>query len=139
MSTFRDRTSVRTKHEGEIVNITSWAVDRIKASGIKQGIACVMVKHSTAAVALIEDEPGLRGDLNRALESMVPKEAPYAHNAAGGDGNGHSHIRSTMLGQSLTFTFDEGKPDFGTWQQLVLLELDNAGRERAVLIQLVGE
>jgi len=139
MSTFRDRTTVKTKHEGDIVNITSWATDRIKASGFKQGIACVMVKHSTAAVALIEDEPGLRGDLTRALENLFPKDAPYAHNVSGGDGNGHSHIRATIVGQTSTFTFDEGKPDLGTWQQLVLLELDNKGRERTVLIQLVGD
>ncbi|QLH75109.1 MAG: YjbQ family protein [Methanomassiliicoccales archaeon] len=139
MSTFRDQTVIVTKHEGDVINITPWMADRIKSSGLRQGIACVMVRHSTAAVALIEDEPGLKGDLIRSLDRMIPKDAPYAHNAAWGDGNGHSHIRSTMLGQSVTFAFAEGRPDLGTWQQLVLIELDNKGRERTITVQLVGE
>ncbi|HSV42612.1 MAG TPA: YjbQ family protein, partial [Methanomassiliicoccales archaeon] len=56
-----------------------------------------------------------------------------------GDGNGRSHIRSTVLGQSVSIAFNEGRPDLGTWQQMVLMELDLRGRERHALIQLVGE
>lgn len=139
MALYRKVMKVKTKGEGDITNLSSWIKDCLTSSAMDQGIACVFAQHSTAAVAIIEGEPGLEGDLRRALERLVPKQADYAHNAAEGDGNGHSHIRSTFLGQSVSFPFDQGKADLGIWQQVVLIELDNHGRERTVLIQLVGE
>lgn len=139
MALYRKERKVKTKGEGDIIDLSSWIGECLSSSALDQGIACVFAKHSTAAVAIIEGEPGLEGDLRRALEHTFPKQADYAHNAAGGDENGHAHIRSTFLGQSVSFPFDHGKADLGIWQQVVLIEMDNHGRERTVLIQLVGE
>jgi secondary thiamine-phosphate synthase enzyme len=139
MGTYRKERIVHTKEEGSIVDLTQWVEDCISSSGIGQGLVCVMARHTTAAVTIMENEPGLQGDTRRALERTFPKDAAYAHNASEGDGNGHAHIRSTVLGQSVTISFDKGRSDLGTWQSVVLIELDNHGRDRTVILQLTGE
>jgi secondary thiamine-phosphate synthase enzyme len=110
----------------------------VSGSGVRDGMACVMTKHSTAAVIIMEDEPGLRIDLRNMLDRVAPKDAGYEHNRTAGDGNGHSHLRATLLGMSVTVPVADGKPALGRWQQLLLVELDNHGRERQVTVQVVG-
>ena len=139
MATFRAEKRVRTEGEGDMVDLTAWVRERVGASDLKEGIACVFASHSTATMVLIEDETGLRQDLKNSMERLFPKGIEYEHNSAWGDGNGHSHIRATSLGQSVTFPFSDGAPDLGTWQQVVLVELDNLGRDRHVVLQLVGD
>jgi secondary thiamine-phosphate synthase enzyme len=107
-------------------------------TGIEDGMACVMTKHSTAAIILMEDEPGLRADLREMLGRLAPKGAGYEHDRPGGDGNGHSHLRATLLGMSVTVPVAEGRLALGRWQQVLLMELDNQGRERQVLVQVLG-
>jgi secondary thiamine-phosphate synthase enzyme len=97
-----------------------------------------MTKHSTAAVIIMEDEPGLREDLRKMLDRLAPKGADYSHNRTAGDGNGHSHLRATLLGMSVTVPVSDGRPALGRWQQLLLIELDNHGRERQVTVQVIG-
>ena len=63
----------------------------------------------------------------------------YAHNAAWGDGNGYSHVRSALLGPSVSVPVHEGVPVLGTWQQVVLLDFDNRPRRRRVVITVLGE
>jgi secondary thiamine-phosphate synthase enzyme len=138
MATFRMEKRVRTGAEGDIVDLTAWVLEGLRSSTIEEGIACVFAAHSTAAIVLIENEPGLREDLRSALQRQFPKGIEYAHNGTWGDGNGHAHIRATSLGQSVTFPFSGGEPDLGTWQQVVLVELDRA-RERQIVLQLVGD
>ena len=130
--------NIATKEEGEIVDLTAKVNETVKDSGLKAGIACIFVPHTTAAVFITENEPGLRSDLIRSMEKVFPKGFGYAHNS-GGDGNGHSHIRASTLGQSVTIPFHDASLDIGTWQSIVLMELDNGGRQRKLIIQLVGE
>ena len=94
---------------------------------------------STCAIVTNENEPGLtRTDIPAALDRIAPVEAAYAHNAGGGDDNGHSHVRSAFLGPSITVPFGGGRPLLGAWQQLLFLELDVRPRSRRVIVQLVG-
>ena len=139
MATFRVEKRVRTDDGGDMVDLTAWVRDGVRSSMLNHGIACVFAAHSTAAIVLIEDEPGLREDLRSALQRLLPKGVEYAHNGAWGDGNGHSHIRATLLGQSVSFPFSKGEPELGTWQQVVLVELDNRARDRHIVLQLVGD
>ncbi|MEM2944332.1 MAG: secondary thiamine-phosphate synthase enzyme YjbQ [Methanomassiliicoccales archaeon] len=136
---FRKTITIETNSECDIVDITDHVTDAIRTSGISDGLACVFVPHSTAALITMENELGLRNDLIRCLERIAPRNANYDHNLAWGDGNGHSHIRSSLLGTSLTIPFSKGKPELGTWQQIVLVELDTRARNRKVIIQIVGE
>jgi secondary thiamine-phosphate synthase enzyme len=138
MGVFRIVLNIATKEEGDIVDLTGEVRETLKDSGFKAGIACVFVHHTTAAVFVTENESGLRSDLVRIMEKVFPMGFGYAHNT-GGDGNGHSHIRASILGQSVSVPFNDATLDIGTWQSIVLMELDNGGRPRKLIIQLVGE
>jgi secondary thiamine-phosphate synthase enzyme len=139
MGTYRRRVSIGTKGPGDIVDVTSLVEETVRSSGMDQGMALVFVPHSTAALVTIENEPGLRKDLADALERTFPTDIEYQHHLRWGDGNGHSHVRSAFLGTSVSLPFDEGRLERGTWQQVVLLELDVQGRQRELVVQLLGE
>jgi secondary thiamine-phosphate synthase enzyme len=88
---------------------------------------------------MIEYEPGVLEDLKRAVEQIAPANLDYAHNAAWGDGNGYSHVRSALLGPSVSIPVHEGDLVLGTWQQVVLLDFDNKARRRRLVLQVLGE
>jgi len=140
MAVHRQTISVETKGEGHATDLTDRVSQAIRGSGLTEGIACVFAPGSTCAVALNEFEPGLmETDIPAALERLFPKGIPYGHEERWHDGNGHSHVRSTFLGPSVTFPFGGGKPLLGRWQQVVLFELDTRARTREIIVQLVGE
>jgi secondary thiamine-phosphate synthase enzyme len=130
---------IMTRGEGDIIDLSDKLNSVIRASGLKNGNVTVFVPASTAAVTTIEYEPGLLKDLPNALERIAPKDIEYEHEKAWHDGNGHSHVRASILGQSLTIPFIDGKPVLGRWQQVVLIELDIRDRERTVIFQIIGE
>ena len=91
-----------------IKNITSQIQDILKKSGLVSGIVTLFVKHTTASVLIIEDEPGLREDTKTLWDMMVPSNSTWQHNARNpGEDNGHSHLRGQIQGQSLTIPFEE--------------------------------
>jgi secondary thiamine-phosphate synthase enzyme len=90
-------------------------------------------------VTTIEYEPGLENDFSKMLSRIAPKEIEYKHNKTWHDGNGHSHVRASLIGPSLTIPFKGGNLLLGTWQQIVLLEMDTRQRERKVILQIIGE
>lgn len=139
MGTFRRVATIETTGEGDVIDITGLVEEAVAASGLKQGLALVFTPHSTAAVVTMENEPGLRDDLGQAMERNFPAKIEYQHHLRWGDGNGHSHVRSTFLGASVSLPFDRGHLERGRWQQVALLELDVRGREREVIVQLLGE
>ena len=93
---------------------------------------------STGSITTIEYESGLLKDLPAALERIAPKNAEYAHHRTWGDDNGRSHIKSTILGPSLTIPFTDGKLVLGTWQQIVVINHDTQKRERKVAVHIIG-
>ena len=133
---------VRTKGEVQVVDLTPEVRAKVQASGVREGLACVFVAHSTCAVTTLEFEPGLaEEDLPKALDRLFPRHGQglqYGQERAWHDGNGHSHVRAAFLGPSLTIPVHEGQPVLGTWQQVVLVELDPGPRERRVVVQVVG-
>ena len=124
---------------GEVRDITDEVQEALQSTYLKAGVATVFVPGATGAVTTIEYEDGLVADLGDALERIAPEAIDYAHNQRWHDGNGHSHIRATLLGPSLTVPFRDGKLMLGTWQQIVFLELDNRPRQRKVIVQIMGE
>ena len=129
----------RTHREGEILDITNKTQRVIESSRMRSGVAVLFVPGSTGAITTIEYEPGLLADLPVALERLAPKDASYEHEKRWHDGNGHSHIRASMIGPDLSVPFRDKKLTLGTWQQIVFLELDVRPRDRTVIVQLVGE
>ena len=129
----------RTHREGEILDITNKSQRVIESSRMRSGVAVLFVPGSTGAITTIEYEPGLLADLPVALERLAPKDASYEHEKRWHDGNGHSHVRASMIGPDLSVPFQDKKLTLGTWQQIVFLELDIRPRDRTVIVQLVGE
>lgn len=130
---------LQTKGEVGVLDITGDVDAAVRRAGLKEGIACVFVPGATGAVTTIEYENGLVSDLTAALERLFPKGLKYGHNTKWGDENGHSHIRASFIGPSLTVPLSGGRMVLGRWQQIVFLELDNRPRERKVIVQIVGE
>ena len=133
------RRSVMTRGQGDAHDLTDLTSQIVADSRIASGIATVFIVGSTAAVTTIEFEPGAIADLNRLLEQIAPRGADYRHHLRWGDDNGSSHVRAALLGPSLTVPFADGKLLLGTWQQIIVLELDTRPRKREIVIQVVGE
>ena len=131
--------TISTRGDCDILDITSQVSRELGRAEISSGAATVFVAGSTCAVTTIEYESGVLSDLKTAFERMAPEAMHYAHNARWGDGNGHSHVRASMLGPSLTVPFSDGGPLLGTWQQIVLIDFDNRPRTRRVIVQIIGE
>jgi len=127
-----------TRGEVEIVDITEKVNSALRESAIKEGIVTIFVPGATGAITTIEYEPGLLSDLPRALERLFPKGIEYEHELRWHDGNGHSHIRASFLGPSLTVPFNDQTMMLGTWQQVVFVELDNKRRSRRIILQILG-
>ncbi|HDQ16103.1 MAG TPA: YjbQ family protein [Bacteroidetes bacterium] len=139
MSVFYDEINFNTDGEVDIIDITSDIKQVISKSKIKDGIICAFVKGSTGSITTIEYEPGLKKDLPRALQKIAPKGEHYDHHETWHDDNGHSHVRASLMGPSVTMPIRNGKLIHGTWQQVVFVELDTSPRDRKVIIQIVGE
>jgi secondary thiamine-phosphate synthase enzyme len=136
---FRTILKVTSKREGDIIDITPEVKKAVRDSNVHEGIVHLFVQHSTAALTTIEFEPGVLSDLKRALSVLAPDDAGYAHNTRWDDGNGRSHVKAALVGPSLTVPLAGGDLLCGTWQQIVLLELDvNAGRERTIICTVIG-
>jgi len=122
----------------DVVDITDKVRQALSESGLNNGIVTVFVPGSTASVTTVEYESGLVADLKRAFERIAPRDIHYDHDYRWHDGNGHSHIRASLLGPSVTVPFARGALMLGTWQQIVFVELDVKQRNRTVVIQIIG-
>jgi len=131
--------TVETRGESELDDITSYVENELRKSGLREGLATIFVSGSTAGITTVEFEPGLIKDIKRVFEKLVPEGDRYAHNDTWHDGNGHSHVRSSILKTSLSVPFQDAKLLLGTWQQIVLIDFDNRKRSRKVIAQFIGE
>lgn len=130
---------LRSSKENDIIDVTKQTSDALRESGLNDGIINVFVAGSTAAITTIEYEPGLRHDFPKMLSRIAPKDIQYRHDETWHDGNGHSHVRASLVGPSLTVPFSNGVLILGTWQQIVMLEMDTKPRERVLTMQILGE
>ncbi|HEB84868.1 MAG TPA: YjbQ family protein [Bacteroidetes bacterium] len=129
---------VATDGRGQMIDLTSEIGRIISKHKMTSGTVTIFVPGSTASITTIEFEPGLKKDFPEAMERIAPSGARYHHDDTWHDGNGHSHIRSAVVGPSLTVPFAQGRLLTGTWQQVVLVDWDNRGRRREVIVQLMG-
>ena len=139
MTVITKNIQIKSKSENDIIDITHQVSNIVKESKIENGAVIVFIVGSTAAITTIEYEPGLQKDFPEMLSRLAPKDIEYAHDNTWHDGNGHSHVRASLIGPSLTIPIVDGKMTLGTWQQIVVLELDTRPRNRNVILQLIGE
>lgn len=139
MAIVTDTLTVSTKGDSDVIDLTPEVQALVKKHRFDQGQALVFVSGSTAGLTTVEYEPGLLKDLPAAFERIAPRGIRYHHEDTWHDGNGHSHVRASLLGPSLIVPFKEGELLLGTWQQIVLIDFDNRPRKREVVVQLSGE
>ena len=128
-----------TRGDADIQDITRQVQSVVTQSGIQNGLVTVFCPSSTSALTTIEYETGVLNDLRRLFDQIVDPNQHYQHNARWGDGNGHSHVRSALLGPSLTIPISAGRLTLGTWQQVIYIDFDNRPRNRELVVQIMGE
>ena len=126
----------QTKGFNDIVDITKEASDL--ASEFTEGLLNVFVQGSTLSVTSSEYEEGVIDDLKNAISRIAPEDIEYIHNLKWGDGNGFSHVRSAILGPSISIPINEGLLSLGTWQQIVVIDFDNRPRSRKAFLSIVS-
>ncbi|MCH8152779.1 MAG: YjbQ family protein [Planctomycetes bacterium] len=131
--------SIETTGHRHMTDLTDEVARIVAESGINTGTANVFNVGSTAAVGIIEFEPGLQSDLPDILDKLMPPGRDYGHEEAWHDGNAHSHLQATVLGASLTVPVADGRPVLGTWQQIIHLECDTRPRTRSIVVTVLGE
>lgn len=137
--THQQQILITTRGHGDMHDLTEQVAEIVSSSAIQRGTVNVFNVGSTAALGTIEFEPGLQHDLPAILDKLIPPSRNYGHEQAWHDGNGHSHLQATLLGPSFTAPIAGGKLMLGTWQQIFHLECDVRGRQRTVVVTVVGD
>ncbi len=128
------------KGESQVENVTTLVENALSATGLRAGIVTVFIKHTTASVMIIEDEPGLRADTKTIWDRLIPPDSGWQHNTLNaGEDNGHSHLRGQIQGQSVTVPFQDRALTLGTWQQIAVVDFDTRARTRDLVVQIMGE
>ncbi len=128
-----EKLSIRTSKRAELIEITDKVSHIVSKSGIKQGICFLFVPHTTAGITINENaDPSVKRDILNTLNKLVPEGAGYTHS----EGNADSHIKASVLGNSLQAFIDEGRLCLGTWQGIFFAEGDGP-RTREIWIELL--
>jgi secondary thiamine-phosphate synthase enzyme len=139
MPVITKKMSVDLKENGDMANISEKVQEAVGNSGIENGIVTIFAVGSTGAITTTEYEPGLKKDIPGALERIAPANMDYKHHETWHDDNGRSHVQSAIVGTSLAVPFVNGKLALGTWQQIIVMNLDTSPRKREVILQIMGE
>jgi len=131
--------SLQSQGNCDIIDITPEVQQQLSETNLKNGTVTLFISGSTAGLTTIEFEPGLIADFKEMWERNAPQDITYEHNRAWGDGNGHAHVRASVLGASLVVPFSARKLALGTWQQIVVVDFDNRARTRQIVVQVIGE
>ncbi|MCK6681307.1 MAG: secondary thiamine-phosphate synthase enzyme YjbQ [Thermoanaerobaculia bacterium] len=138
MEILTDSIEVRTRGNTHIVDVTAETGALLEKRGFREGQVLLFVPGSTASLTTVEYEDGLLRDFPEFFDRIAPRGIRYHHEEAWHDGNGHSHVRASLLGPSLTVPFKDGRLLLGTWQQIVLIDFDNRARTRRLVVQITG-
>lgn len=130
---------LKTRGNTDVIDITSKCKQFVRDSGLGDGLVTIFNPGSTGSISTIEYEPNLITDLKEALHCFAPADKTYHHRQTWHDDNGHSHMRSTIMGPSLSVPFVDGDLVLGTWQQIVFCDFDTSPRKRRLVVQIIGE
>jgi len=129
------RFSIKTHKKREVIDITDQVQDQLGKNGVVSGVCHLLVLHTTAALTTADLDPGTDLDMLDAFEAMIPKlRYRHPHNPA----HVPDHILSALIGTSVSLPFEKKKLLLGTWQRVVLIELDGP-RERELALSISGE
>lgn len=128
----------KTNSNCDIIDITGKVEAVLSESSFDEGNVLLFAGGSTAGITTIEYEPGLLKDYPKFFDRIAPVNINYEHDNTWHDGNGHSHVRASLQGASLTVPFVNGSLTLGMWQQIIFVDFDNRSRSREVVVQLMG-
>jgi secondary thiamine-phosphate synthase enzyme len=137
--------TLRTREPRQFIEVTELVQERVRLSGVADGIVLVQSQHTTASVMVNEDEPLLLSDMDRLLERLVPQDLRYGHDDFSRRAatlpaertNGASHCRSLLLGAGQTIPVCAGRLQLGCWQRIFFVELDGP-QARSLSILVMG-
>jgi secondary thiamine-phosphate synthase enzyme len=125
---------VASRQRVELIEVTDKVRRAIRAAGVAAGIAVLFVPHTTAAVTINENaDPDVGRDLVMELNRIVPFDDGYRH----AEGNSAAHLKSSLVGASLTLIVEGGEPLLGTWQGIYFCEFDGP-RQRRLQVKVIG-
>lgn len=128
----------QSKGNCDLIDITGRVNAAVREAGIETGHVLLFVPGATGGLTTLEYENGLIQDLKELMQKLIPEGPGYHHDLRWGDGNGHSHLRASLVGPSLTIPVGEGRLKMGTWQQAVFIDFDNRPRRRTIIVQVCG-
>ena len=135
MTVAHEQIDVSTKSVAETVDITARVRSALEHSRVREGVCIVAVLHTTAGVFINENaDPDVQRDVLTALARAVPDRAEYAH----AEGNGPAHVRSVLVGSSVTIPIRDRSLDLGRWQAIYIAEFDGP-RTRHATITVIGD
>ncbi len=137
MTIICEKFTVHTKGNTDIIDVTNDVKNLVYRHSLQNAVVYVYVAGSTVSITNIEFEPGLLVDLPEALDKIAPVDKAYHHDEMWHDGNGYSHIRASIVGNSTMVPLLEGALQLGQWQQIVLVDFDNKARTRTVHVQIL--
>jgi len=127
--------TIKTGKRNEFVDITQEVAELISAQGVEEGFVILYVPHTTAGITINEHaDPSVKRDILNKLEELVPPDKGYTHM----EGNADSHIKATLVGNTLTIPISGGRLLLGTWQGIFFCEFDGP-RTRKLIVKVVGE
>ena len=130
-----ERIELSTKESTELVDITREVKGIVSRKNLDSGICVIFTKHTTTGIIINENEAGLRSDILRMLNGLIPSGKGYLHDRI--DNNAHSHLRAVVLGSSETIPIENGTLVLGTWQSIFFVECDGP-RRREVFVKIVA-
>ncbi|MFP4588592.1 MAG: secondary thiamine-phosphate synthase enzyme YjbQ [Candidatus Bipolaricaulota bacterium] len=146
LTTMTERITVQTTAAPQFIDLTDQVLDLVDSTGVRNGVAVVYTKHTTASIQINENESLLIEDMKEYLEKMAPRDGDYRHNdfsirtenmTEDECPNGHAHCQNLSLGPSESIPVIEGELQLGRWQRVFLVELDRE-RERHIIVQVLG-
>jgi secondary thiamine-phosphate synthase enzyme len=131
-----EQIEIRTKDRTELIDITREVTGIVQRKSVESGICLIFTKHTTTGIIINENEAGLKNDMLMLLDMLIPKGRGYLHDRI--DDNAHAHLRSVVLGSSVTIPIENGTLALGTWQSIFFVECDGP-RRREVCVSVVKE
>ena len=128
---------IQTKGHYDFIDITQQVSTLVSESDCEDGIAVIFVAGSTAAITTMEYESGVIEDMKAVFENWASEDADYKHHQRWGDRNGAAHIKSALVGASLSVPVESGELLLGTWQQVVLIDFDERARMREITVKVI--
>lgn len=123
----------------EVINITEKVKDFVRSTGVREGKVIVYYRHTTGGVIIGEHEAGIIADLNETLEFLIPTNHEYKHHMRAVDFNGYAHIRSALLTISVDIPILDGDLLIGTYQEILVIDMQVNQEPRHVIMQVWGE